>query len=1835
MGQKLNQRVDIWKKRLLDFGKSNKLINIKEAKRSCIRITSPSVEEIFRHFVLDEEELKFPYARKFGIDEEGEDLLLGEVRGDIETNLTISNLQKALKAIRSKAKTISEERGVNTLYITLGSITWTETDTSDVKLTSPLVLVPAKLQIESLTSPYTLTLGEDEIVVNPTLVHKFNHDFGISLPESCGEDIVAYFGKVSEIIKGKGWTVNEDIFLALLSFLKINMYNDLQNNLEKMGSCQVLAAIAGEEVISIDHSDIDNYDYDKNIKPIEVFQVVDADSSQQDAIRLSKTGVSFVLQGPPGTGKSQTITNIISEALADGKKILFVSEKMAALQVVYNRLEEAGLADFCLTLHNYKANKKEILNNLAKCISADKTQVQQSAIDQLAKLERDRNALNEYQEQLHTPWSALNCSIFMINGEIAKLESAPDVIFHIQNPESISLGELNAREAILVELSQTIGKRTEDYDANVWRGSSVERLTNELRHDIDSQVAYLVPRIKEVVSIYYDCVEHLKLALPSNLDSVSKLLDILAIAKESPLFIPKWKEADLDALISQCRHFSEMHDRLSSLTSAIDSNYNTKIWQVDAEKCKEEISSSLTALRASINLPSEIDIKEIKEYINRLDALKERISLIMNLAEEISNSLPSLVRNISFDSVCHVTRLATVINTCAVIPASWCDRDELTSAAQMIDTAEQLHHNVQQARQEILARFDKEIFDIDFYSILKRFRTNYTSGIKRLLGSEYKLDLSSIKQYLKDAGKFGYSEALDILNKLKTLADKQEMLNSRSSLYSTAYGELYNDFNTDWNQIRRILNSFQSIYQIFPNSVLPTDLIACISDKKLPIELLTKLLNTYDSSILQEINKFAINQFEEDSLIDAAKIFVEKTLSNLLILLRAYDEFSEHRKVFASFSTVMSELNDIAVAQSIHRTIITERNTLKNDYEDYYDGASTDWVTLEKSLHYVKKLCSFEPASVLTPDFVDFIAKNPAATQFCTERESSLRSAVSTMKPCLEWFFDLFVSADSFKSMSLDDLAARITECRDKKHQLEEWVDFCSIRKRCVEMGMSEFVDQVEATHIEASQIIGAYKKRFYRLWLDQALEQFPAVRNFRERIHSQTIVNFRTEDTFQFKIAQARIRERLYRAMPNCYSMTSANDETAILRRELNKSRRLMPLRKLFREIPNLLTALKPCFMMSPLSVSVFLEAKSYMFDLVIFDEASQVHTEDAVGAIMRGKQTIIVGDTKQLPPTNFFSSTLEDNNDDFDSENEEIVDTASYQSILDEASTVLPDRSLRWHYRSRHEDLIAFSNIKIYHNSLITFPSSEERKSGVGVEYVYVEDGVYDRGKGAKHNNIIEAKKVADLVFEHFRTYPERSLGVVAFSESQQEAIENALYQKRHLDPSYENYFNESAKEPFFIKNLETVQGDERDTIIFSIGYAKDRRGIITMNFGPLNGEGGYRRLNVAITRAKYNVKLVGSIQPSDIDLDRTSAEGVKMLRSYIEFAQQGIAALEKEITYNKFQYFDSPFEESVYIFLTSKGYDVATQIGCSGFRIDMGVKDPRRKGHFAIGIECDGATYHSARTARERDRLRQEVLEKMGWRIYRVWSTDWIKNPAAEKQKLIDAVEDAIVNNPSRSYAVSEDSSTPVLEAKVTPIEGDSSEKTDSFLTTNTYAFDHYERVDLSAVYRRCGGNEVNIIRNIIEFEQPIHIKDLCGIVAPIYDNQKVTSKIIGNVRHVLNSQLRSEITETDNFISMKTLSAVRVRVPRKNDIYIRPIEFISKLELWAAMSHIISNTFGITAENLLTTTAREFGFKRTGGNISRILRSAYSEMLSSGVLEEVDGKPVLTAVAKNKF
>ena len=449
--QELDRKIDFWKRELLDTGKRNKMINYRETKRSTLKILEPNAEELFNQLAVNEKTLTFQKPISKETDIRTYSLLsllemlsysLPVTRGDIKTGDTIVEREKTLKNLRSKAKTAQEEQGINILYLCFGFIYWREHDRdSSPWMKSPLLMMPVTLGLKSLNAPYTLTKADDDIEVNPTLDYLFNTEYNIDLPTfelNNKSSFAEYIKTIEEIVDRRGWKVVPEVSLGLLSFLKISMYHDLNNNHELMIRNPVLRAIAGDRTAIADiPAAAHDYDFDK-ADPKDWHEVVNADSSQEEAILLSKMGVSFVMQGPPGTGKSQTITNIIAEAMADGKKVLFVSEKAAALQVVLKRLTEVGLSDFCLSLHNYKANKKEIVDSIGANLNLQPEYVGNSELRELTELFHDRQYLDVYANELHQTIEPLGDSIYMAFGKLSKLENASVVDFSLDQPMEIT-----------------------------------------------------------------------------------------------------------------------------------------------------------------------------------------------------------------------------------------------------------------------------------------------------------------------------------------------------------------------------------------------------------------------------------------------------------------------------------------------------------------------------------------------------------------------------------------------------------------------------------------------------------------------------------------------------------------------------------------------------------------------------------------------------------------------------------------------------------------------------------------------------------------------------------------------------------------------------------------------------------------------------------------------------------------------------------------------------------------------------------------------------------------------------------------------------------------------------------------------------------------------------------------------------------------------------------------------------------------------------------------------------------------------------------------------------
>ncbi|UPK06973.1 DUF3320 domain-containing protein [Bradyrhizobium sp. 170] len=554
-----------------------------------------------------------------------------------------------------------------------------------------------------------------------------------------------------------------------------------------------------------------------------------------------------------------------------------------------------------------------------------------------------------------------------------------------------------------------------------------------------------------------------------------------------------------------------------------------------------------------------------------------------------------------------------------------------------------------------------------------------------------------------------------------------------------------------------------------------------------------------------------------------------------------------------------------------------------------------------------------------------------------------------------------------------------------------QWATWRAAAKTARAAGLSPLVDAVEDGRFARDELAGAFDYAYARWVAETIVNEDDVLSGFLAERHEAVIEAFVAADKKVCELARQIVKARIGASVPTQTSF-GKDPEWGTLAREINKKARHMPLRQLFGRIPNVMTQLAPCIMMSPLSIAQYLPAEAKPFDVVIFDEASQIPVWDAIGAIARGSQVIVVGDPEQLPPTSVGQRGVDDEEDDGST-------VQSQQSILDEClASNIPSMRLSWHYRSRHESLIAFSNAKYYRGELMTFPSPVTRDTAV--RYVHVEGGIYERG-GAKVNRK-EAEAVVAEVVRRLKTST-KSIGVVTFNGDQQRLIENMLDQARRSDPALEPHFDKhQTREPILVKNIENVQGDERDVIIFSVAVGPDKTGRITAQISSLNGEGGHRRLNVAITRARSELLVFATLRPEQIDLGRTSAKGVVDFKHFLEFAEHGARAIAEAFSPTG-RGTESPFEDAVMDALQKRGWEVHPQVGVSFFRIDLGVVHPDFPGRYLAGVECDGATYHRSATARDRDRLREMVLTDLGWRIRRIWSTEWWMDGSSAAEKI----------------------------------------------------------------------------------------------------------------------------------------------------------------------------------------------------------------------------------------
>lgn len=1392
-------RMDIWERKLLDFSLRNTMLNLYLRQRA-VQLISLDVDKIEDHLqegeeysIVERPDVEFKTMDDGGrlirsrLAEPIRELVSNDISNhQLHTYLTDTETKAVLKNIYRSARNAIEETGANSLFMTIGTLRWYETEQSEKAHYAPILMLPVEMVYKK--GGYYVRSRDEDIMMNVTLMEFLRQNYDIKIPglnqlpkDDHGVDVTLIFAIIREALKEqKRWDVEEECILGVFSFSKFLMWNDVHNHRKELQENEIVKSLVDQKLCFQPEPLVTSLrEKDKALRPESLALPVAADSSQMAAVFAAGQGHSYILYGPPGTGKSQTITNLIANALFQGKRVLFVAEKMAALSVVQSRLAKIGLDPFCLEMHSNKVTKRHVLSQLEKALA----------------------------------------------------------VTHIATPKEYQ----STAEKLYAQRSKLIGYL-------------------EALHTVDEKDGFSL----------YDCILHEE------------------GIQEEPL-----------------KPF-ELNERL----------------------------------RAALTATTLPDIQQL---------LGTRMEAVLKLIGQPSVH-PLLGMHVSTDDL----------------------RDESETASRLSSAISTLEKRKSERNQLLEA------------------------------------------QSLRD----------------RILKDNNEQL-----------------LETDGNQLRDEWRAIKAKW------------------------FLPRLF--------------------------AKKSYVKR--------MRAYNPYVTEEEI----DGLMDRLTDY---QEQHRRILPVQEVMRK-----------------------------------------YFGKELTTDELPTEEQMT---------------------------QSMADLA----RWKENTAMMRDWFHWCEYSEELKVHGLTAVVDALERENQQPKQLTDRFFKAFF---LTKAREKAAAseqLRTFEGMLFDEQVQQYKhfTEE-FQM-LSQKELYARLAASIPRIADNLDNSSEIGLLNRNISNGGRGLSLRDLFDQIPKLMPRLCPCMLMSPMSVAQYLDLSQEKFDLVVFDEASQMPTCEAVGAIARGKALVVVGDPKQMPPTSFFTSSNVD---------EDEADIDDLESILEDCRTLeIPSLQLNWHYRSRHESLIAFSNNEYYDGKLITFPSVDDKQTKV--KFVPVE-GVYD--KGGRRSNRAEAEAIVKEVERRLTSDSNtQSIGIIAFSVVQQNLIEDLLQEmldhklavKQAADALYE---------PIFVKNLENVQGDERDVILFSVGYGPDKKGNVSMNFGPLNNAGGERRLNVAVSRARQEMMVFSTMRSSHIDLRRSKARGVEGLKHFLEYAEQQVLAENIQSTASRP---DTPLARQIADAIAEKGYVVNVNVGRSHFKVDVAVSRQESPDAYVLGILLDGESYRDTQTTRDREIVQPSVLEGLGWRVMRVWSVDWLNNP----QRVIDRVMEQL-------------QAAPVKQETAAPVKFDISKE--KVIEKPSFARE-YQELKLSPEEAKAMTSR-KLIQAIVHQEQPITLKTLCRRICTLRGDARVTSFVQDTTRDYVSQKFFLENDREGKVIweSEKDRDDYRWYRPAAG----REISEVSMREIRNAVIEAVTEQFSISADALSLIVSKKLGFMRRGAKVDNAINEAFSQLVKEGMITDTDG------------
>lgn len=889
-------------------------------------------------------------------------------------------------------------------------------------------------------------------------------------------------------------------------------------------------------------------------------------------------------------------------------------------------------------------------------------------------------------------------------------------------------------------------------------------------------------------------------------------------------------------------------------------------------------------------------------------------------------------------------------------------------------------------------------------------------------------------------------------------------------------------------------------------------------------------------------------------------------------------------------------IDELVVVQQKRRALSDDERWLSEALGDAWRGESTNFHELLTMVEWLEEVLA------TGWDIDEETLENASSIQ---KEAETLAGELSEKLNGASRAIEKIVSQLEFEDTHGDELSGwrftRIIEWLDAMlRQSERYSEWRSARRAVNKLehaGLGPLVELIDTGDYDESAAVDQFRYIVAEAKWRAVMSAVPELRSLDSLDRRQMVSRFRELDVDRIDAARKRVLERHAENLP-----TGGHGEMGLLRGEMAKQRRHKPVRKLMVGAGGVIQRIKPVFLMSPISIAQYLPPESVSFDLLVIDEASQVRPEEALGAVARCRQIVVVGDQKQLPPTSFFdrvATDVEEEEDDTD-EQPKTAGVTEVESILSLCSARgLNSGMLEWHYRSRDPSLIAVNNVEFYDHKLILPPTPTMHDDELGF-FLCPVSGVYSsktRGGGRPNTNRLEAQAVVERLAELAKDHPELSVGIVAFSKAQSDMVTELLESMRRIDQRLEEMLRENKRENVFVKNIENVQGDERDVILITVGYGPNEPNgkLSSMSFGPVNREGGERRLNVLFSRARMRCEVFCSFDPGDIDLSRTKAVGAATLKKFLMYAKSGVMDLPRPVG----DEVDSPFEEDVARAIGQLGYEFDIQVGSVGFRIDIGVKDPERPGRYTLAVECDGATYHSALWARERDRLRQGVLEGMGWRFHRIWSTDWFYRRDAEIARLKAAIESSLGSEGATVVGSNAQDAAPTQEILEEPEPEPLNLEPEYDVVAYAKADVKYAGPEASPIDAPSEALQ-NLIVNIVEIEGPIHYDLLSRRVADAFGLKRAGSRIRERTMKIVRELLMGQrIRGVDEFVMTEAQRESPQVRDRSNEISPTTSPgFLPVAEIRYAADQIRRASGEVPDDELIRTVVRLLGFNRTG-------------------------------------